>query len=310
MSDLTSIEKLKIEKLLEMGGGYVLDFSNGTFQDFILENFKIDIYEEKYNYRSGSKANRLRGFWKEESNVVVGELLEKLFEYWKTKKLVNQQVITTMEEDLFNDCSIIASRLKSGTSKDKSVQSHDQKQELVLTRNSLLLEFESFAKLEKSAGVADKRKRGFLLEALLQKVFSFYEIQAQKSFRRNEGGEQIDGAFRFEGWYYLLECKWTQKLTDIGQLDSLYGKINRSGKQTLGLFLSINGWSKHVPSLLKQNHDKSIILMDGYDLRCVLDEYKPLDLRDLLIRKLEYLNFEGDPFYSASQLNNTQGVKA
>ena len=99
----------------------------------------------------------------------------------------------------------------------------------------------------------------------------------------------------------MVECKWTEKLTDIRQLDSLSGKISRSGKQTLGLFLSINGWSKNVCPLLKQNNDKSIILMDGFDLRCVLVEHNELDLNKLLLKKLEYLNFEGEPFYSAAE---------
>jgi len=141
----------------------------------------------------------------------------------------------------------------------------------------------------------------------LQRIFSLYEISTHKSFKRNEGGEQIDGAFKLESWYYLVECKWTQRLTDIRQLDSLYGKISRSGKQTLGLFLSINGWSKNVCPLLKQNNDKSIILMDGYDLRCVLVEDNNVNLKDLLLKKLECLNFEGEPFYSAVQfLENKQ----
>ena len=43
MSDLSSIEKLKLEKLFGMGGGYVLDFSNRTFQEFILDNIRINI---------------------------------------------------------------------------------------------------------------------------------------------------------------------------------------------------------------------------------------------------------------------------
>ena len=94
MSDLTSIEKIKLEKLLEMDSGYVLDFSNRTFQEFVLENLNIDIYDEKYNYNSGSKANRLRGFWKEESNSTVGELIETLLEYWRTKKLRARKAIT------------------------------------------------------------------------------------------------------------------------------------------------------------------------------------------------------------------------
>jgi len=127
-------------------------------------------------------------------------------------------------------------------------------------------------------------------------------IPTQKSFKRNEGGEQIDGAFKLDGWYYLVECKWTENLTDIRQLDSLYGKVNRSGRQTLGLFLSINGWSKNVCPLLKQNNDKSIILMDGFDLRSILVEHNNLHLKELILKKLEYLNCEGEPFYSANLL--------
>ena len=61
----------------------------------------------------------------------------------------------------------------------------------------------------------------------------------------------------------------------------------------MGLFLSINGWSSNVPALLKQNPDKCIFLMDGYDLRCVLD--LQADLRDLLLAKLAHLNLDAEP---------------
>ena len=298
MSDLTSIEKIKLEKLLEMDSGYVLDFLNITFREFVLENSNIDIYDEKYNYHSGSKANRLRGFWKEESNSIVGELIETLLEYWRTKKLLAGKAITTEEENLFNECQKIVERLQGGNTKNRN-QDSLKKEGFSSLQSSLLLEFDSFAALVNSE---DKKQRGFLLENLLQRIFSLYEIPTQRSFRRNEGGEQIDGAFKLESWYYLVECKWTQKLTDIRQIDSLYGKVSRSGKQTLGLFLSINGWSKNVCPLLKQNYDKSIILMDGYDLRSILVEHNNLDLKNLLLKKLECLNFEGEPFYSVAQL--------
>lgn len=298
MSDLTSIEKLKLEKLLEMGGGYVLDFSNATFKEFILENSKIDIYDERYNYHSGSKANRLRAFWKIESNSVVGNLLASLLEYWKAKRLLSYQNITLEEQQLLDACYQISVRLKNGIKTKQSEDSSNAARQFLRRRSELLDEFDGFAGL---ASQEDKRRRGLLLETLLQRVFDLYGILTEKSFRRNEGGEQIDGAFKLEGWYYLVECKWTQKLTDIRQLDSLYGKIGRSGKQTLGLFLSMNGWSDNVCPLLKQNQDKSIILMDGYDLRCVLDEFINVNLKDLLLAKLAHLNFEGEPFYSAGQ---------
>jgi hypothetical protein len=88
MSEIGSIEKMKIEKYLDMSSGYVLDFSNRTFHEFIFENTGLDIYEDKYDYGSGSKANRLRGFWEEESNYIVGKLLNNLVEYWEARKLL------------------------------------------------------------------------------------------------------------------------------------------------------------------------------------------------------------------------------
>jgi hypothetical protein len=44
---------------------------------------------------------------------------------------------------------------------------------------------------------------------------------------------------------------------------------------------------------MKQNQDKSIILMEGYDLRTVLSH--PLDLKRLLKTKLSALNLESEP---------------
>ena len=37
MSDLTFTEKRKFEQLLKMGSGYVLDFSNRSFAEFVLD---------------------------------------------------------------------------------------------------------------------------------------------------------------------------------------------------------------------------------------------------------------------------------
>jgi hypothetical protein len=40
----------------------VLNFSNRTFEAFILDTTGREIYNPKYDDGSGSKANRLRGF--------------------------------------------------------------------------------------------------------------------------------------------------------------------------------------------------------------------------------------------------------
>ena len=70
MSDLTNAEKRKIERAFGMASGYVLNFSNRTFEEFILDSVGIEIYDEKYDYESGSKANRMRALWEETRDVV------------------------------------------------------------------------------------------------------------------------------------------------------------------------------------------------------------------------------------------------
>lgn len=63
MSDLSSIEKRRLERLFNMGGGYVLNFSDRTFGDFFEEHTGLDIDHTRYKKHGTSKANRLRSFW-------------------------------------------------------------------------------------------------------------------------------------------------------------------------------------------------------------------------------------------------------
>jgi hypothetical protein len=102
-----------------------------------------------------------------------------------------------------------------------------------------------------------------------------------------------------EGWHYIVECRWRSKLADIRELDGLYAQVARSGRQTMGLFLSINGGSENVVPLMKQNPDKSIILMQGYELRTVLEH--AFDLRRLLKAKVTTLNLEAEPYFPITQ---------
>ena len=57
MSSLKTNEKNVLEKLFQMNGGGVLDFTHRTFGEFFQDNFDVDIHSDIYNYASGSKAN-------------------------------------------------------------------------------------------------------------------------------------------------------------------------------------------------------------------------------------------------------------
>ena len=134
MADLTFIEKAKLESFLGMKSGYVMDFTDRTFQEFVGDATGIDIYDAKYNYSSGSKANRLRGFWKIESNYVVGKLLGHFLEYWLSKVQTGQVNINS-EEELYKDCVAISARLR----KDNPVEHIDAIQAISNDRDFNLL---------------------------------------------------------------------------------------------------------------------------------------------------------------------------
>ena len=106
MSDLTASEKRKLERRFGMGSGYVLTFSNRTFAEFIEESVRRDICDVRYDYGSGSKANRLRGFWGVEGNGLVGKLIGDLIEYG------NEIDAFKNDGDLPEQCLKIVARLR------------------------------------------------------------------------------------------------------------------------------------------------------------------------------------------------------
>lgn len=101
MANLSNSIKQKFEHLLGMNTGYVLDFTNASFQDFILTSTGIDIYKD--NKYLGSKAQILRQFWQNEADVVVAKLMLEMLERWQTNKLMTNSPVTKSEEILYDE---------------------------------------------------------------------------------------------------------------------------------------------------------------------------------------------------------------
>lgn len=122
MANLTTIEKQVLEKLFQMNGGYVLNFSDRTMGEFFRDDVGIDIYARKYNYASGSKANRLRGLWLKADEKTVGKSILKLIEYIEGQILIDNLKRTDFSPDRIDVCGKIAEKLlgkKNGEVKNK-----------------------------------------------------------------------------------------------------------------------------------------------------------------------------------------------
>ncbi len=88
------------------------DFWDSSFQEFILESVKIDIYAAGNEKHGTSKANRLRLIWKKEDDSVVSILLGDLIDYWVAKRPYLNKPLSSKEYILLEECKSIVLKLK------------------------------------------------------------------------------------------------------------------------------------------------------------------------------------------------------
>jgi len=144
---------------------------------------------------------------------------------------------------------------------------------------------------------SDPQGRGFELERIMYEVFELFDLDPKASFKNL--GEQLDGAFTLDGTEYLFEAKWHKELVNKASLAAFSDKVRTKLENTLGVFLSINGFSQDGVAA-HQAGGASIILMDGGDLMAVLEER--IDFVSLLLRKKRHAAQTGNIYFSYHQM--------
>lgn len=114
----------------------------------------------------------------------------------------------------------------------------------------------------------EKAARGIMFEKFLVNLFHCYGIFMTKSFAL--AGEQIDGAFEYKGWHYLVETKWQGRKQATNALYGFQGKPDRRIEGTRGLFISISGFQKVSLERFNQGRKPNVILWSGEHIESLL----------------------------------------
>lgn len=122
MSNLTDTEKRYFENLLEMGGGYVLDFSDKTYGEFFRQ-FNINIHGAKYQDYGTSKAKKLRSFWEIEDDKLVGKILDELLNSYEASCLLREE---KTKDTLLQKCREITQKLVGKSSSKAPTESPNE----------------------------------------------------------------------------------------------------------------------------------------------------------------------------------------
>lgn len=190
-----------------------------------------------------------------------------------------------------HDASLETER-KNQEQRRREQDERNRKQSFSQTRDRLKQKF-----LELYAAL-DRQQSGYGLEDLLYGVFDLFELQPRGPFRLV--GEQIDGAFVHEATDFLLEAKWQKTPANLEALRDLDGVVGSNLDNTLGLFVSIHGFTAEALERYRQGNRPRIVCMDGADLMAVLEGQ--IDLSDVLRRKRAIASQRGEVFAPISKI--------
>lgn len=272
-----------LDYIFEMGGGYVLDFSNQTYSEFFKDELQININDDRYCDIGTSKGKRLRSFLKQSGPSDVLRVLNSLWEYRETKR--KRAGKEEEKPELVSDFSDLLVRLggkplsfKSKTPQPQHDESVDEK-----VAKELLNTLMELAAME-------PQPRGYAFESFLKRLFDVSGMSGRASFRLI--GEQIDGSFELDGETYLLEAKWTNLPVNAADLRSFNAKVQDKASWSRGLFVSNSGFSEE--GLQAFGRGKSVVCMDGLDLSEML--MRKIGFKSVLSKKVRRTAETGKPF--------------
>jgi len=277
MSTLDFIEKRNISQLLNRGG-YVLDFTDAKYKQFVIEKTGIDLHS-KYGL---SKGKNLEAIITNENDITVGKLLLELLRYMQAIGWVNEKNLT-----LFNDCVKIGNKLIGREIKitvPKQIQTQAQVAETTFDFQKYLEGLKSLINFTDTP-----QSRGYAFEKYLNELFKANKLKPKGAFKIQ--GEQIDGSFVLRNDIYLLEAKWVSEQINKANLVVFNNKVSSKSGFTRGLFISYSGYTEEALNTLSNGITVNIILMTVQELYMSLESKMQLD--EILWKKARALAEEG-----------------
>jgi len=156
-------------------------------------------------------------------------------------------------------------------------------------------EYEDLSNLPRDSDAGEKRRRGFAFEHLLTALFAVDDLEPRAGYR--PAGEQIDGSIYLDGRVYLLEAKWHADPLPASTLYQFKGKVDGKLAGTIGIFISMSGYSKDAVDALILGKDLNVILFDRRDMDAAI--IRGSGFRQVLKFKLRKASEEGAIYFPA-----------
>ena len=276
------------------GDGYVMDFTNRTYQEFFRDEVGVDIYDDVYLINNGSsKGKRLRAFMQRAQKASVVKALHGLWEYRVAHMTGHDDPVAQGRERLSALIISLGGKPIAGSVDAPSTPAPPSKSNAPCesVQAALMSGFMMLHAMDDAP-----HARGYAFEGFLKSWFDAWGLEARKSFKIGDG-EQIDGSFVHRNSVFLIEAKWKNAATDAGALHAFQGKVGERLEGARGLYVSYAGYT---PPSLRDFTAKRILMMDGMDIVDALN--RRLSLDEIIAAKLRIAIEERRPFVRVREL--------
>jgi hypothetical protein len=106
--------------------------------------------------------------------------------------------------------------------------------------------------------------RGLEFETWIRDALDAEQLAPRTRYRPK--GEEIDGSFVLDGKTYLLEAKWHADALPASQIYAFKGKVDGKLVGTVGVVVSMSGFSEEAVEAVRIGKVLNVLLVDGDDV--------------------------------------------
>jgi len=153
----------------------------------------------------------------------------------------------------------------------------------------------------------DRRQRGRRFEEFLRALLEREALDPR--IRIRPSGEELDGSLILDGRVFLIEAKWHANAIPASSIYAFKGKVDGKLVGTIGLFVSMSGYSSEAVDALTSGKTINVLLFDGNDIESCLTIEDGFSLA--LRAKLRAAADEGLVFfpYRSEQITHKSGER-
>jgi hypothetical protein len=186
--------------------------------------------------------------------------------------------------------------LQSEEEKLKARQEFAKRQQEVTRSQQTLQKLSD--RLTELSGKLGSQEAGYKFQDWFYDLLDFFEIPNRKPYVHN--GRRIDSSLTISGTTYLVELKFTAEQASAPDIDTFYKKVTSKADNTMGIMVSISGYSS-VAREEASGNKTPLLLLDHGHIYLVLGDM--MGLADVIERIRRHASQTGEAYLPGSNFS-------